>query len=256
MTRFRKTAALLGAFLLIGGGVAGSASGGGVPRTSFEAAALAIPTAAAPIDVRQVRHVDQAMSRSARVSGAANAALDCDGCVGRAASIQVLFAGAARSVVARNVAAVWAGPCKGCRGRAVALQVVVAASAHSVRADNRAFAATAACAGCRVSALALQFVVVDPTADRIGPVTMARINTVAAGLLRDWPARLPRAGLEPAVRSGASAQAAGGTASATRGASGGPAVQDSAGSTGARIADLLRADLQAPVTVSVRVSGG
>jgi hypothetical protein len=244
MTRFTKASALLGALLVIGGGVAGSAAGHGVARTSFEAAAVATPTAADPTDIVRVRHTDAAMSRTVRVSAAADAALDCDSCVGQASSVQVIFAGGARKVVARNVAATWAGGCTDCRGRAVAVQLVVAASASAVRADNRAFAGTAGCTGCDVSAVALQFVVVDPRLDRISAATTEWISTVAGRLAGDRGPAPSGVGVRPGARSAA------GTSSAE------PAAQDSADSTGDRIADVLRTRLRVPVTVSVRVSGG
>lgn len=252
MMRFRKTAVVLGAVLAVSAGLAGSASGGPIPRTSYEATALAVPTAAAPSDIVQVRHVDMAMARHVHVSAAANAAIDCDQCTGRATSLQVLFAGTARSLVARNVAAAWTDQCTGCSGSAVALQVIVAASAKSVKADNRAFAVNAACAGCQVSAVALQFVVVDRHAHHISRRAMTRIYTLAARLLAQLTANATGTGSAPAAQPQATPR----TEAAPAAPSAGPAVQDPAGSTGRQVAGILRADLHAPVHTSVRVSGG
>jgi hypothetical protein len=257
MARWHKAAVLLGTVLAVGaGGVAASADEWHTPRTSFQAAAVAVPSAAAPTDVAQARHVDRASGHhTVRVTAAANTALDCDGCAGRAVSLQVVYAGRAHAVLTRNAAVVWADHCQGCTGQAVALQVVLTRSADAVRADNRAFAASTECSGCTVSAVALQFVVVDKRADRLDRRTLTAIEQLAASLTTDTTAP---AGSTPSPRTVAGAQRA-----ATAGAAG-AAGQDSvapgpagaARSTGAEIAGLLRGDLDAPVTMSVRASGG
>jgi hypothetical protein len=146
--------------------------------------------------------------------------------------------------VARNAAAAWADQCQGCFGRAVALQIVVARSAEAVRADNRAFAASAACVGCDVAALALQFVVVDRRGDRPSLHTLAAIEELANALATHTPAASPALGAGPAAARTPTGSPAGGD------------VGVAARSTGTEVAGLLRADLTAPVTMSVRVGGG
>jgi hypothetical protein len=225
--------AIVGGVVLAVAVLGGStAVGDRVPRGTFEVAVLATPSAASPDEQAQELHVDSAKARHVRVADSTSASLICDECVGGAQSLQVVYAGHARSVQARNMATVWAAGCAHCSGWAVSVQVVIADSATSVTAANRAFAVNADCVHCDVSAVALQFVVVGAAADQLTAATVVRMaalrDHLATGLrsfgtsrARPWYARAADAAI---------------------------------GSATGQMKTLLRSDLRAPVTSHLKIS--
>jgi hypothetical protein len=216
----------------------GSATGDLVRQHSFESAALAIPSDARPYDLSLQQHVARVRTRQVEVSGTADASLTCNHCIGKAASVQVVYAERATSVVARNIATAWASDCIGCRGWAVSIQVVIAKSATAIRAGNRALAVNAACVGCSMSALAVQFVAVGASRPQLSGATLERIRALRDRLLSQLQTRtLP---LRPD-----------GTTSRlpSRGT-----ARTMLTSTTAQMANVLTADLGADVTHDVKAS--
>jgi hypothetical protein len=240
MTKLRRV--VLAVFVVLGiswPGVQGSATGDLVGRDSFESAALAIPSDARPYDQSLRQHVAWTRARQVEVSGTASASLTCNRCTGTAASVQVVYAELATSVVARNVATAWASDCIGCRGWAVSIQIVIAKSGTAITAGNRALAVNATCVGCSISAAAVQFVAVGASAPQLSGAALERIRALRDRLLSQlqWSAvrTLP---LRPD-----------GTTSRL------PA-RSMLTSTTAQIANVLTADLGADVTDDVKASQG
>jgi hypothetical protein len=240
MNKLRRVA--LAVLLVLGiswVGGEGSATGDLVRRHSFESAALAIPSDARPHDQSLRQQVAWGQARQVEVSGTANAALTCDRCTGKAASVQVVYAERARSVVARNVATAWASDCIGCRGWAVSIQVVIAKSGTTITAGNRALAVNAICIRCSMAAAAMQFVAVGASRPQLSGAALERIGALRDGLL----SQLQWSGVRalPPRPDGATSRL--------------PA-RSMLTSTTAQIANVLTADLGADVTDDVKASQG
>ncbi|QAY64620.1 hypothetical protein ET495_17025 [Xylanimonas allomyrinae] len=107
----------------------------------------------------------------------ATASALCDGCAGRAATVEVVYVPRG-GATADNVAAAWASGGSG-TASAVAVQVVVQRPGTGVTASNRALAVSADCAGCTAEAVAVQVVVLTRLDRTVSARTRALLENLA-----------------------------------------------------------------------------
>jgi hypothetical protein len=107
--------------------------------------------------VEDARARTYTVSKGGHARATATSSVLCDGCTGRAASVEVAYVPRG-GAVADNVAAAWATGGAGA-ATAVSVQVVVQRPRTDVVATNRALAVSTACTGCTSDAVAIQLVV-------------------------------------------------------------------------------------------------
>ncbi|MFP5283409.1 MAG: hypothetical protein ACLGIF_08170 [Actinomycetes bacterium] len=131
------------------------------------------------VDVRS-----RAAGRSIKVDAGATSSAVCDGCTGRAGTVQVVYLRRARTVKADNVATAWSQGCTNCGASAVSIQVVMAPQASVLVPNNRSLALNAACATCTTTAAAYQVVVAD-NGGQLSEAARQELEALVADLRQD-----------------------------------------------------------------------
>ncbi|WP_425956121.1 hypothetical protein [Xylanimonas sp. McL0601] len=175
----RGTAAIVAAVLVVG------ASWFPHSRWSWGAQSDADLVTAAHADVGRTAVDDTAartftVSRGGHAQATATSSTVCDGCTGRAATVEVAYVPRG-GVTADNVAAAWATGTSG-EASAVSVQVVVQRPGTDVIATNRALAVDTACEGCKTDAVAVQVVILTRLDRSVSARTQGMLEDLAAVL--------------------------------------------------------------------------
>ncbi len=188
MKRSVRIAAVLGLAVAVGFGVSAAASADQADPHHFAATAVAIPATPGAQAQADTTRFDRAETRTGKVDGVATTSLTCDGCTGKAQTLQVVYLTRNGTFTADNVAAAWASGCTGCAGWSLSLQVVLARATHQVTAANRALALNASCVNCSTAAAAIQIVVVAPSGRRLSPKAIASVYALRQQLVAELSA--------------------------------------------------------------------
>lgn len=159
LNRSRLAFATIAGVLLLAGSAsqAGGATVVGPARVDLTASAQ--PQAAFVPVADNAFHIDAVMGQVTHAATTATSSAVCNGCVGTATTVQILYVDRAPSTTLDNVAVAWTQGCTVCRATAVSLQVVVANNSGTLSPNNRSLALNAACGLCNARSGAYQLVV-------------------------------------------------------------------------------------------------
>ncbi|QAY69079.1 hypothetical protein [Xylanimonas protaetiae] len=171
----RAAAGIVAGVLLVAGGVSSRS------HWSTSASDVDLVTAAhadvgrTAVEDAQARTV--AVARGGHATATATASTVCDGCSGRAATVQVAYV-ARGGITADNVAAAWATGTSG-TATSASVQVVIQRPGTDVVATNRALAVGTACSACTTDATAVQVVVLSRRDRKVSVQVQALLQQLA-----------------------------------------------------------------------------
>jgi hypothetical protein len=125
------------------------------------------------------------VGRGGHARATATSSTVCDGCSGKAATVQVAYVPRG-GITADNVAAAWASGGAG-TATSVSVQIVVQRPRTDVVATNRALAVNADCAGCTTDSVAVQLVVLSRLDRKVSNQVQSLLRSLADTLGTPMP---------------------------------------------------------------------
>ena len=179
----RLAAALLAGAMVVGGAVSSRSHWNGSPTDVDLSTAAHADVGRTTVEDSRARTVT--VSRDGHARATATSSTVCDGCTGRAATVQVAYVPRG-GITADNVAAAWASGGDG-TATAVSVQIVVQRPRTDVVATNRALAVNADCVGCSTDSVAVQVVVLSRLDRKVSKQVQAMLQSLADTLGTPMP---------------------------------------------------------------------